>query len=140
MQPDRIAGAGGVDFVAAAIGIVAIDRGALRVLAGVDVGRGTNTDVHLFAFGVEKNGARPVAVREILVCYDLFTFAGSHRLRIVLIPLDGSGLADVEVVLPNCEAVWTIQTLDQFLAFLALKHPDASLAVAGGIGNDQFLG
>ena len=62
--------------MAAAIGIVAVDGGAARVLARIHVRSGADRDVHLLALAIEQDGAGPVSAGEALERHHLF--AGAH--------------------------------------------------------------
>src|SRR5262249_50860155 len=83
VKADGVTGPRSENLVTCAIGIIAIDRRALRIFAGVDIRRRSNADVHLFALAIEQNGASPVAVGKILVGNKLLTLARGYRLGIV---------------------------------------------------------
>src|SRR5450759_2180497 len=129
-HPDRVAGAIGKNLVAAAVGVIAVDGGALRISARGDVGPGTGADAEALAIAGEDQAARPVSAAEALERSNFLAGTGGHRLGIVLVPLDGFGLAAVEVSVLDRQAVGTIQAPDQNLAFLALEDIDGALGAA----------
>src|ERR1035437_5720453 len=108
-HPDRVAGAVGKNLVAAAVGVIAVDGGALRISARGDVGRGTGAHAEALAVAGEEQAARPVSATEALKRGNLLAGTGGHGLGIVLVPLDGFGLADVEVSILDGEAIGTVQ-------------------------------
>ena len=138
-QPDRIARPGREDLVPAAVRVKPVDGGAHRILAGIDIRPRTDADVHLFALPVEQNRPSPMALPEVLQRHDLRARAGGHRLGVILVPLDGGLLADVQVVLPKRKSVRAIEIFDQLLALLALNQPDTPFPIAGAVAHQQFL-
>src|ERR1035437_3388472 len=138
-HPDRVAGAVGKNFVAAAVGVIAVDGGALRISARGDVGRGTGAHAEALAVAGEEQAARPVSATEALKRGNLLAGTGGHGLGIVLVPLDGFGLADVEVSILDGEAIGTVQPLYTRFALLTLKNIDGALGAASGIREQDFI-
>src|ERR1035437_4517094 len=138
-QADGVAGAGGKDLVAAAIGVIAVDGGAPGIFARGDVGAGTGAHTEALAIAREQQAARPVSAPEALERDDLLARTGGHRLGIVFVAFDGFGLADVEVTVLQGEAVGAVQALDNRLTLLALKDIDRATRSAGGIGEQDLV-
>ena len=111
----------------------------LRILARRDVGAGTGSDTEPLAVAGEDQAARPVPAAEALERDNLLARSGGLRLGVVLIALDRLGLADVEVAVLERQAVGTVQSLDDGLAFLALQHIDGAVLAARGIGEQDLV-
>src|SRR5690349_688525 len=105
--------------MAAAVGIIAIDGGAARILTGVDVRARAHRDVHLLPFPIEQDGARPVPAAEALERYHLFARAHAASFGIVLITLDRLRFADVEILVPESQSEGTVEPGDQLLPLFA---------------------
>ena len=80
-----------------------------------------------------------MAAAEALERDDFLAGAGGHGLGVVLIALDGFGLADVEVAILEGQAVGTVEALDDGFTFLALEDVDGAGGAAGGVGEEDFV-
>ncbi len=146
MQPDRIARARGVGLVTAAIGIVAVDGRAHRVLAGRNVGTRADPHVELVARAIEQQAARPVPVPESLQRDYFLPRPGGHGFRVVLIALDGLRFAYVKILVPQRQSVRAIQAGDQLLAvvrlvaigFVQRNRIDGSIRTLRGVAEQQL--
>src|SRR5204863_3294019 len=138
-QADHITHPGRVDFVTAAVRIVAVDGSAARIFTRIHVRSGTNCDIHLLAFAIEKDGARPMPRTEALERHYLFAGASGTILGIVFISLDRLRLAHVQVVLPECKTEGAVEPADEFLPLLAFEHVHRSGSIFGGVADEQFL-
>src|ERR1035438_3689728 len=138
-QAGAVARAGGKDLVAAAVWVIAVDGGAPRIFARGYVRSRTDADAEALAIAGKEQAARPVSAAEALERDNLLARTGGHRLGVVLVALDGFGLADVQVTVLDSQAVGTVQPLDQGFAFLALQDVHRAGGTSGGIGEQDFV-
>lgn len=105
-----------------AIRVESTDGGAHRMLAGVDVGPRTDTQVQLFTLSVEKQRARDMAASEIFQRDDFLTTAAYRAgLRIVGIAFNRGCLGDIEPLVLERETVGPVEAGDKS-RFLAVAY------------------
>ena len=124
-------------------------RRSHRILAGVDVRSGPDSEIELLAFTIEEHRPRPVPFVEALQRHNLLAGRrGLHRCRVVLVSLQRCRFGDVEIVFPQRQAVGPIEPVDDLVLLVDFAvgvlvaehvHAPAMLARATAVGHQDLV-